>query len=713
MLCSPPMVNLTIEEAADRSLKRCRAGFRGFATCRALHLTVALCTTLGCDLRPSPSASNREVLASPSTVDAQAQPQAGANRLVEIRRVARPRAAIVDLAAHDGIWAATRGGGLMQLTRGGTRYFDIGDLPSAVVWQVGINAEGTVYAGTQHGLVAVRDDGEVRPAIPPDSIGFDRAAADLVIASKQSSEVVFQLTTEGGHEARPVSALWLAQGDAFTRWQIRLPPGAEATAGFYDTRSDCFWVAGVVRAPGGGFAPWLARRCDGEESAMVFSSPVEHVIGVSGVALDREDRPVLSLVTRKPRGGARRDRLFIVGAGRKLVPHCAADPLLGRVVGMIRHARDRRLLVALRRRGVWSAECPPRVVVDQNRLDTVTALAADARGVLIATTDGVWRLGEKDAVERLFGYPETALPPEAIPFDSNAQGRVLLSAEREGVFELRGSKARRIGVAPKDLKPAVFGPALYGSRGEIYAILKSKGVLYFASASAPPKLLSKADGLLSEHVLHLSPSANGFWAAFGATPFDSSAAGIQLFEGRSIQAFHTRTGALSTVGALLSWPEYNRVWAATRTGVVELDASGKMERKSRHGVTALYRDPITNTVAAVGSTIERWDGQKFSPVLFAVEGQYAGRPMGHAVDVVIDDKGWWLVLFSRGFIVVLDQHRRFRTALGPGDGVPPTARALLRSEDGTILLGSAREGLFTIAVRHGGEAVPSKKRKDG
>jgi hypothetical protein len=146
---------------------------------------------------------------------------------------------------------------------------------------------------------------------------------------------------------------------------------------------------------------------------------------------------------------------------------------------------------------------------------------------------------------------------------------------------------------------------------------------------------------------------------------------------------------------MLTWPD-GRVWVGTRIGVIEADPRGTRRRVSSERVDALYRNEARNVVGAVGATIQHWDGERLAPVMFAIQPRPA-RPLGHPVDLVIDDGGRWVILYSGAHLVLLDSGRRFVATLDARSGVPPTVRRLTylpRTDE--VLIGSAREGVFSL-----------------
>jgi hypothetical protein len=187
----------------------------------------------------------------------------------------------------------------------------------------------------------------------------------------------------------------------------------------------------------------------------------------------------------------------------------------------------------------------------------------------------------------------------------------------------------------------------------------------------------------------------------GATPLDPQGAALQFFaEDGTTTKIPLRDRVLQPGGALLTWPE-TRVWFPSRAGVVQTDTAGRFKRLSRQRVESVFRNARTGAVAAVGASVERLEASGFVPVLFAIPedaGNSAHR--GHPVDVVIDNRGRWFILFSGGRLVLLDAERRFVAILGPAEGFPATARKLLHvAATDEILVGTGQEGVFSLSYR--------------
>jgi hypothetical protein len=105
-------------------------------------------------------------------------------------------------------------------------------------------------------------------------------------------------------------------------------------------------------------------------------------------------------------------------------------------------------------------------------------------------------------------------------------------------------------------------------------------------------------------------------------------------------------------------------------------------------------------VVAVGTAIERWDGQRFQPVLFLVNhprvppGQFALRP---AKDIAIDSGGNWHILFPDGVILTMDSSGRVHQLLDFEDGLPRSAQKLFSfTPSNTLVVGTSEEGLVFL-----------------
>lgn len=628
------------------------------------------------------------------------------------RRALVSSAKVLDLAASgDSLFVATQGSGLFALRDSASVYshYDVGTgLPSAVVLQVETAPDGRLFVGTERGFVIVNPaSGNTEHPLTSDIVGerYANAAADLVVVSRTDGDAIVQLTVNDVMQEETAAAtMWKLDRDGVRPWGRELGEGAEATAGVFDHSTDCLYVAGV-KGRGTQLVPWLARECRGKAVTWVVPEGLPgKVAGIAAVARDpASGDSVLAVVTQDtPNPASRRNTLMRIAPNGKFEPYCPrAGGYAEEITGLVAQPQQKRLILARYGHGLQAVDCGTPQKAGDAGLQHVTALEIDSQGTLLVGTEaGAFTLTDVQAEQRAKLDLSEGIWTDALPWDVRDQGQtVLVSSAGGGVAELhrsRGSwRVRNRWLPRKELPVAVFGPAAYGTGDEVLLAIKSRGVLRVDSGHS--EVLGLAEGLLSPHVLHLARSASGGnWVATGATPFDPGG-GLQLLQNGKTTPLKLVTHPFKSVGDLLPWQD-ERVWAATRRGVMQVDRNGKVERLSKYSVTSLFRNEKTGTVAAVGSTVERWTPQGFVPVLFRI-GSAAGFPMaaGHPVDVVIDDHGRWFLLYSSGMLVLLDQNRRFVGILGTDQGIPATSRKLLYLPDsGEVLIGTGREGLFAI-----------------
>ena len=84
-------------------------------------------------------------------------------------------------------------------------------------------------------------------------------------------------------------------------------------------------------------------------------------------------------------------------------------------------------------------------------------------------------------------------------------------------------------------------------------------------------------------------------------------------------------------------------------------------------------------------------------MLFAVPRELSIAHFGHPVDVVIDNRDRWYILYSSGKIVVLKPDLGFEKVICDEDGLPASSRKLLHlplTDD--ILVGTASDGVYLL-----------------
>ncbi len=636
--------------------------------------------------------------------------------LLKVSPVAWGEGRILDVAPGDGgAWLALDGGGVRQ-TAGEVWGMGRGrrGLPSAIVRHVEADApSGRVFAGTDRGLVAI----DVSTGTPVAFLPVGREA-DPVVVSPLDGSLLFQLRAQSPLGEGAEASQYRFQRGRLVPWHPRGGP-VEWTAGAFDRVEGCALFGGLGSEAGseaGSTRALLLHRICGEAEevwrvpALPGALASARLLGVAALAREPGSGSlavaVIAEVTEVVQGGAPRRfyGLYRLDEERQTLAPLGEAPFPAEVTGLAADERKGQLLIGTTGQGVlawrqgklssWAGD--PRVA-------RVTALEMDpARDALwVGTAQGLFRLGGDGAVESASGPPpEPGLPPDALPMEVHpGGGRLLFSSHREGLAELvrrpDGSwRVDRRWLPGREIPEGNYGQAAYGADGGILAILRSRGLLR----------IGKERPLAGPHVLQLLPVRSGaVWAVLGSTPFDQAVKhNVQVIEGDRVAASFAladrRAGAVSD---MLEVPERGAVWAATGMGVLELRRDGSSVRISQYATAALARGG--KAIGAVGSTVERWNGERFEAVLFRVDHPRVagGYVPGHPVDLAIDSAGRWFLLYSNGVVVLLDAGGSFLGLLDAEDGIPSTSRRLIVvpeavPEAGQVLVGSSREG--TVAL---------------
>ncbi|HEX8612732.1 MAG TPA: hypothetical protein VF800_15705 [Telluria sp.] len=629
--------------------------------------------------------------------------QAAASALPSARRVLDPPLAGAAMTVVDGrLWVASRGGGLIGFERGArSMRFDLGQgLPSAVVQELASLPDGRLAAGTGRGLVLLDPRNGASHTIAPPGMEGGNMAADLVLAAGRGSSVIFQLTAldPDGGEAQAGASLWHWDGERVQAWDPGLGGALVATAGTVDRNDACFHLAGM-RVDGPASLPWYARQCGADLRAWRLAEGVPGgAVGVAAIARAPDGRSTaLVMVTQSSADPASRRHVVLnLDEDGKLAPHCSHASFREPVTGLVYAGAD--LIVARAGAGVQALGCTEsRALSADERVLNATALIHDARlGLLVATDAAVWQLGAGGTLLPMTPASGREIPVDALPVDAKAAGDlVLLASPGAGPLELArspgGWRVVRQWRAGVDLPSAVYGPAAYVGTDQIVAVQLSQGLLRLRRGQA--QALPLEAGALP---LDVAVAPGGMWIASGATPFGGGAAGLHYLGNDGAARFVPLPDRQAQPsGRLLAWPD-GRIWAGTRLGIIEADPKGGPRRISADRVEALSRNAARNLIGAVGASVQRWDGERMVPVLFAIEPKPA-RALGHPVDLVIDDAGRWVILFSGGQLVLLDAELRHVATLDERSGIPPSSRRLLYVPGSReVLIGSAREGVFSL-----------------
>jgi len=647
---------------------------------------------------------------------------------VAIERAGPAPRGVVDIAvAGNVIWLATRGSGVFGVVDGSLRHhFDVArGLPSAAVSQIQPTERGLLVA-TDRGLVLVDVDKARYRCIGPRGKTFLRGPI--------ASDIVRNMPGDGG----PLAQLRSVDGMGLTgrvgpdelrpATEDELPAGVTMAAAM-DMRRRCLDIAGM-QARTGHDAIWLVRQCEVPRPTLILRQRTPRgVIGIAAVARDPVGlAPVLAVVTQDGnQRSSRRYALMTVTAQKRLVPYCrgAVAPFREELTAMATDHDRKRLVIALRGRGLQSVRCPARQgndFADLPALRDATALVIDAGRVIVGTERGAFMLEDSVRLTPLLQTPEGDIPLDAMVADAktdpvSATDTVLLTSPNRGIAELTrtGStwSTSRPWWRPEGLGAGVAGAAVYGGPGAIYLVVHPQGLLRAqgstvswlalppaAAGSAPaPQWLNNPESSPRPLFVQLAPDgAGGAWLGMDAMPIGGKGRLWHLKADGSSSLLTVGDARAQPLGRVLPMPD-GTIRAATALGVMAVNEATGMHLVSSNGVQALFRSPGGPGFAAVGETVEWSADDGFEPVLFGMPADTGAQPapIAHPVDVVIDKLGRWIILLSNGKLVLLDDSRHLVASLGVGNGVPGSARRLLLlPSTNEVLIGTRDEGVFVL-----------------
>jgi len=636
-------------------------------------------------------------------------------------------------------WIGLKGGGAwMRQENGAIKHLGLeGGLPSGVVrFVLPDPTAGQVYFGTDRGVV-VLDPGEAWTDLTPshDSAwgvgsevfermrGMDRAGPGAL--SPLDGTLLFQLQGQSQMEQSYPPAIFLELRDGILQeWQPvsskeRLVGLSTAT---FDVVDGCWLLGGFVQSATPILSPVIVRRCaeDVEQTLLPgFLTGEGEGLASRVIALERDPSTGTLAAAieftlsgdplHKPRYG-----VFLVEAGTGALTPIAPDlaAIETEITALASDWRAGRLLAGSFGEGLWqvSAGVAGRLSLGEGMPTEITALEADLETgtVLVGTSVGEYELSPEGHITTLLASQASgALPADALPMDVQpGTGRILGSSYAGGLVELERSTTG-VWVTASRLRPGqelpggLFGDAQYRPPGGILVIMHSKGLLEVDEGKT--RLFGPENGLLGPDLLRILALPSGeTWLAYTPQPFGPTPnAGLQLLQdGQVLRTVELTDRDMATIGDWVFVPERGTVFAATRAGVVEIGSDGSLTRLSRNSATAIARDPSGGVIGVVGVAIERWQVDRFVPLLFQVN--HPRRPAGgfhlaSPVDLAIAPDGVWYLLFQNGVLVLLDPQGQPLGVLDAEDGLPASARRLLADPTtGEVFVGS-NEGLVVIS----------------
>lgn len=675
-------------------------------------------------------------------------PAGAPNQVYTIKRSARSVQPIPDDGAFVldvGVqgrqrWIGLKGGGAWEgEAEGDAEHWGLlHGLPSGIArFVLPDPVSGHVYLGTDRGVVAIEPGRESWVALTPpypspeeakvdvlDRLGLARRAGPGALSTLDGT-LLFQLQGEEALEAvYPETVLLQFQNGRLGEWTPHLDqPLIGLSTATFDAVDGCWLLGGFVPRGNQELQPAVVRQCDATAELI----PLEDVLldGTQAiperiVALAREPTTggvVLGLEFLVTQASQRRSDFGVyqlnetTGALSPLVPGLAA--IGTEVTSLATDWRGGQVLVGTFGQGlilVGNGEVR-RLDLNEEMPSEITAIEVDEESgtILVGTARGAVEISDNQTQVVQFGpRGEGAILTNAHPTDANMEtGRVLLSSYDQGLIELSLDPAGewrpvRLLRPGRELPDGFFGKAQYAAPGSMYGIVHSQGLLQINDGETT--LLDPDGGLHSPHLLNILTLRGGdVWLAFTPMPFGAfGGPALQVVrDGRIVQTLELADSGLATIGDWVEVAERDSIFAATRAGVVEIRADGDMTKLSKNAASSIARNPDTGVIGVAGTTIERWEGERFIPVLFRVDhprwpkGQF---PAGSIVDLAIDRTGAWYLLYSGGIVAVLDSEGRFLDLLDPEDGIPPTARQLLaHPTTGDVFVGSNGEGLVIVS----------------
>ncbi|MCP4657932.1 MAG: hypothetical protein GY856_21195 [bacterium] len=621
------------------------------------------------------------------------------------------------------------GGGLVILEGGGAgaaRRLTLAEgLPSNVVRALAVDpVSGVAYVGTENGLVSLAPGaGRCAQVAGPVFAGEDRElparpAATLVAISPVDGTVLFQLEASGGGGSEPAAALLMILEDGRLRRLDIAGAGGRIlglSAGRFDAASGCFLLGGVLLVPGTGEVPALVRRCGGTVDVEPLAPfPLDDAEASPSSIEDLARHPAtgeLVLALRYAAAGSEASGLFALRAGRPVAAADGAADLGAAVTALLPDAARGRLLAATAGAGLVALPPPPAAAEIRGPPGAILSLALAGGALVAGTRDGLVR----SAGEGLEPFRRDLLAPgplaaDLLPYDESARGELLTGSARRGFAVLgRGAggrwEPRRVFAAGRELPgDLLWGEAVFGVDGKsIVGAGLGRGLVWLEGD--PGRWLSPAEGLRSRQIWHLwrHPVSDHLWIVYPPLPLRDARGGIQWLDGsQEVRFIPLAERAYATINDLVYMPERGTVFAAGVAGVLEFDGEGRFERRSRHRVAALARDPASGVAVAVGGTVERWDGTRFAPLFFRLE--HPRHPAGSfalasALDVAVDRRGRWHILYPEGHLLRLGPDGELPRLFDFEDGVPRSAQRLLylRSSD-QLAVGSTKEGMMLLAT---------------
>lgn len=639
-------------------------------------------------------------------------------------------------------WLALRGGGTWNIdSEGGLTHWGTcdGGLSNVSRFAVSNDHSSFTYVGSDQGVVGVNRNIEIPLVLlRPEPSAWERTdpvftttghslRVGPAAASTLDGTILFQYQQEHVLEERfPQAFFFQIDSDRLSRYSFP-NSGASRIVGFssasFDAESGCWLLGGFVLDKEESLSPTAIRRC-GESVRQIplqefrdegSSAKPQRVIAIA------TDPTTSSMVvalefqmsdSHKPSYGIFR---LQEGSGQ-LIPIASAFNNSATEITCIGTDWNKgRILMGTFGKGLWQIRegTASRLQTTGNSPPEVTSLTIDdfSGGVVFGTSEGAYEIDGQD-LKPIMPSLSNGLPADSMPMDArNAGTEVLFSSYSAGLAMLGRDGPK--GWHPQDswlrkarIPGAHFGDAQFTTNNGIAAVVYSEGLLLGDDKGM--RVVAPKDARNSANLFRVLALRSGeIWLAYRPLPFGTQSGGaIQVLkDGELVDTFKMPDRGTATIGRWIELPERRSIFAATRDGVVEIRRNGSMVALSPNPATSIARNSATGLVGAVGSTVERWDGQKFVPLFYQVVHPRRPRAMyspGSPIDIAFDNRNFWYVLYNHGVLAILDSKFQFLNILDIEDGIPQTSQRLL-TVPGTadVFIGSTSEGVVTVSAAEG------------
>lgn len=637
-------------------------------------------------------------------------------------------------------WLALRGGGTWNIdSEGGLAHWGTcdGGLSNVSRFAVSSDQSTFTYVGSDRGVVGVNRNiqiplvllrpepsawGRTNPVFTSTASSFRAGPAS---ASTLDGTVLLQYQQEHVLEERiPQAFFFQIDSDKLTRYSFPKtndPRIVGLSSASFDDERGCWLLGGLVLDKEETLSPTVIRRC-GES---VREIPVQEFREedsrsrpqrVIGIATDPTTSDLVVALEFQKSDGHEPPAYGVFrlqeGSGQ-LIPITSALKNTATEITCIGTDWNRgRLLVGTFGKGLWQIKegTASRLEAAGNSPSEVTSLSIDnfSGRLVFGTSEGAYEIDGQD-LKSILPRLNNSLPADSMPMDASKAGtEILFSSYSAGLSMLRrngtGEWNAQDSWSDKTRMPdAHFGDAQFASNDGIAAVVFSRGLLL--GNDKEMRIVAPKDALNIANLFRILVLGSGdIWLAYRPLPFGRDSTGaIQILRGSEVVgAFKMPDRGTATIGRWIEFPERKSVFAATRDGVVEIRNDGIMTILSSNPATSIARNPATGLIGAVGSTVERWDGQKFVPLFYQV--LHPRRPQamyspGSPIDIAINSKNFWFVLYNHGVLAILDSRFQFVNILDVEDGIPETAQRLL-TVPGTadVLVGSTGEGVVAVSA---------------